>query len=377
LKNIIVGPAYPLRGGIANFNEALCRAFLAQNEESEIYSFTLQYPEFLFPGTTQFETSGAGPTDIKITPILNSIQPFTWAEAAYKIRRQRPDYIILRYWLPFMAPCLGSVARWSRAFNKIKIIAITDNVVPHEKRPGDKLFTQYFVNSCDGFVAMSKSVLKDLEQFDRQKPKVFSPHPVYDIFGEKTERAEALQKLHLNPQHNYILFFGFIRKYKGLDLLLQAMANQNLQQPNLKLIVAGEYYGDSEYYENMIRDLNLNEKVILHTRYIPREAVKYYFSASDMVVQPYKSATQSGVTQIAYHFDKPMLVTDVGGLAEIVPHGKVGYVTSLDPAEIAASIQDFYAQKKAATFMQGVMQEKHRFSWKTMVGTIDELVRKI
>ena len=377
MKNIIVGPAYPLRGGIANFNEALCRAFLQEGETSEIYSFSLQYPEFLFPGTTQYETSGVGPADIKITPILNSVQPFTWAEAALKIRKQKPDYIIVRYWLPFMAPCLGTVARWSKSFKKLKVIAITDNVIPHEKRVGDKMFTQYFVNSCDAFVAMSKSVLKDLEQFDNKKPKVFSPHPVYDIFGEKKERNIALQKLNLDPEFKYILFFGFIRKYKGLDLLLKAMANENLNQPDLKLIVAGEYYGDRTYYINLIDELNLNDKVILHTRYIPRDAVKYYFSAADMVVQPYKSATQSGVTQIAYHFNKPMLVTNVGGLAEMVPHGVAGYVTAPEPAEIAASIQDFYANEKAAEFVQGVMQEKHRFSWKAMVKTINELVQKI
>lgn len=377
MKNIIVGPAYPLRGGIANFNEALCRSFLQEGEASEIYSFTLQYPEFLFPGTTQYENSGTGPSDIKITPILNSVQPFTWADAALKIRKKKPDYIIVRYWLPFMSPCLGTVARWSKTFTKIKIIAITDNVIPHEKRVGDNMLTQYFVNSCDAFVAMSKSVLNDLEQFDKKKPKVFSPHPVYDIFGEKTERNIALQKLNLDPQFNYILFFGFIRKYKGLDLLLKALAHKNLNQPNLKLIVAGEYYGDRTYYEKIIDELKLSDKVILHARYIPRDAVKYYFSAADMVVQPYKSATQSGVTQIAYHFDKPMLVTNVGGLAEMVPHGVAGYVTAPDPGEIAVSIQDFYANEKAAKFVQGIMQEKHRFSWEAMVKTINELVRKI
>ncbi|MGI8892997.1 MAG: glycosyltransferase, partial [Bacteroidia bacterium] len=371
MRNIIVGPAYPLRGGIANFNEALCRAFVQEGDTSEIYSFTLQYPEFLFPGTTQFETSDSGPADIKITPLLNSIQPFSWAEAANKIRHLKPDYIILRYWLPFMAPCLGTVARWATAFNKIKVIAITDNVVPHEKRPGDKMLTQYFVNSCDAFVAMSRSVLYDLEQFDHKKPKVFSPHPVYDIFGDKTDRNTALNKLELDPQFNYILFFGFIRKYKGLDLLLHSLAHEKLHQPNLKLIIAGEYYGDREYYENIIKELKLEDKIILHTRYIPREAVKYYFSACDMVVQPYKTATQSGVTQIAYHFDKPMLVTDVGGLAEMVPHGRVGYVTAAEPAEIAAGIHEFYAGKKEAEFVQGVMQEKHRFSWKAMVRAID------
>ena len=377
MKNIIVGPAYPLRGGIANFNEALCRAFNQAGDESEIFSFTLQYPEFLFPGTTQYESSGSGPDDIKITPLLNSIQPFSWVETAYKIRKENPDYVIVRYWLPFMAPCLGSVARWSRMFGKTKIIAITDNIVPHEKRPGDKLLTQYFVNSCDAFVAMSKSVLNDLEEFDNKKVKVFTPHPVYDIFGEKINRETALQKLNLDPRFNYILFFGFIRKYKGLDLLLKALAHENLQQPDMKLIVAGEYYGDHEYYENIIKELNLEGKVILHTRYIPRDAVKYYFSACDMVVQPYKTATQSGVTQIAYHFDKPMLVTDVGGLAEMVPHGIAGYVTAPDPAQIAAAVQDFYAHKKSAKFVQGVMQEKHRFSWQAMVQAINDLVKKI
>ena len=239
-KVIIVGPAFPLRGGIANFNEALCRSMNAAGIDTEIISFSLQYPGFLFPGKTQYD-KGKGPQDIKIGTKINSINPLNWLAVARQIKKEKPDYVIFRYWLPFMGPCLGTIAKQIKKGTNIKVIAITDNVIPHEKRTGDKAFTGYFLRQCDGFIAMSQSVLKDLSEFISNDKKAFLPHPIYDIFGEKVEKEAAIKHLGLDLKERYILFFGFIRKYKGLDLLLEAMADERIKRAGIKLIVAGEY----------------------------------------------------------------------------------------------------------------------------------------
>lgn len=375
-KVIIVGPAFPLRGGIANFNEAFCRAMNVAGIDTKIISFSLQYPGFLFPGKTQYDT-GKGPQDIIIETKINSINPLNWIKIARQIKQEKPDYVVFRYWLPFMGPCLGTIAKLVKRRTSIKTIAITDNLIPHEKRIGDTIFTKFFVKQCDGFIAMSQSVLDDLNEFIKTDKKIFLPHPIYDIFGEKVEKSVALKHLQLNSNDKHILFFGFIRKYKGLDLLLEAMADPRIRQFGLKLIVAGEYYEDATYYNQIIAKNNLENNIILKTEYIPSEEVRYYFCASDMIVQPYRTATQSGVTQIAYHFEKPMLVTNVGGLPEIVPDNKVGYVTEINSKAIADALVDFYTKSKEQIFTQNTITEKQRFLWSSFVRGVEELYMKI
>ena len=371
-KNIILGPAFPLRGGIANFNNALCKAFVAEGVDSQIYSFSMQYPSFLFPGKTQFE-EGEEPEEFTIKTIINSINPLNWWKVAKEIRKENPDYIIIRYWLPFMGPCLGTIARLVKRGTNIQVMAITDNIIPHEKRIGDNLLTSYFVNSCDGFITLSDSVLDDLSKFTNCSNKKFIPHPIYDIFGEQVDKKFALQHLGLNPTEKYLLFFGFVRKYKGLDILLKALSDKRLK--DVKLIVAGEFYDDSQEYYDLIDDLGIQDQVILKSDFIPSEEVKYYFCAADMVVQTYRTATQSGVTQIGYHFERPMLVTDVGGLAEIIPHEKVGYVTPVEPNFVADAITDFYTNNREEEFTTNTKQEKKRFTWKSLVQAIDKMVK--
>ncbi len=365
-KAIIVGPAFPLRGGIANFNEALCRAMNAEGIETKIISFSLQYPNFLFPGKTQYD-KGKGPSDIRIETKINSINPFNWMKVASQIKAEQPDFVVLRYWLPFMGPCLGTIAKRIKRRSKIKVIAITDNVIPHEKRFGDRPFTKYFIKQCDGFIAMSQSVLTDLKEFTATDKKSFLPHPIYDIFGEKVSKDAALQKLQLNPNDKHLLFFGFIRKYKGLDLLLEAMADERVKALNIKLIVAGEYYEDAAPFNEIIRKNGLEQNIILKTEYIHSDDVRYYFCAADMVTQPYRTATQSGVTQIAYHYERPMLVTNVGGLPEIVPHLKVGYITEISSKSIADAVVDFYSRSREQEFTANTIIEKKRFLWSSFV----------
>lgn len=374
MKNVIVGPAFPFRGGIADFNEQLCRAFNKAGDSSSIATFTKQYPEFLFPGKTQFR-EGEPPEDIKIFRVINSTNPLSWVRSAREIRDEEPDFVIIRYWLPFMAPCLGSIARFVKRNTKIKIIALTDNIIPHEKRIGDEVLTSFFLKGCDGYVTMSHSVQEDLKQFIKEPKVKFIPHPVYDQFGNKISKKDAIQKLQLSPDYHYLLFFGFIRKYKGLELLIRALAQPELRSKKIKLIVAGEFYEDSAPYYELVKQEQLQDSILFFPQFIAAEDVKYYFCAADMVVQPYLSATQSGVTQIAYNFERPMLVTNVGGLPEMVPHNKVGYAVEPKPEAIASAIKDFYDGNKEELFSANAAKEKFRFSWEAMVNGINELVK--
>ena len=361
---IIIGPAFPLRGGIANFNEALCRAFTDSGVDCSIVSFTVQYPAFLFPGKTQLAEGDNVPENIKIVTLVNSVNPFSWIRTASYIRKQKPSLVIIRYWLPFMGPCLGTIARMIKRNNSgIKVTALADNIIPHESRPGDKAFTNYFVKACDAFVVMSQSVLNDLQTFESMKPAVLKYHPVYDIFGAEVSKVDARKNLGLKENEKYVLFFGFIRKYKGLDLLLKAFADKRVKDLNVKLIVAGEFYEDKQPYHDLINELGIGNNVILHDHYIPKVSVKNYFGSADLVAQTYRDATQSGVTQIAYHFNKPMLVTNVGGLPEMVPHNVAGYVTETNAGSIAAAIADFYENRREAAFIAGVKQNAKNFSW--------------
>ena len=340
-KVVIVGPAFPLRGGIANFNEALSREMNRKGYETELVSFSYQYPKFLFPGKTQF-AEGKGPEDLKIFTKINSVNPVNWIKTAKFITRLKPDYVIIRFWLPFMGPALGTIAEKLRK-KGVKVLAITDNVIPHESRFGDGLLTKYFLKRCDGFITLSRSVLEDISQFTDNQNKIMLPHPVYNIFGESVSRSMGIEKLNLDVNSKYILFFGLIRGYKGLDLALKAMQDSRIKELGIKLIVAGEFYDKQEKYSELLEATKAS--VLLYDHYIPQEEVRYYFAAADCVVQPYKTATQSGITQVAYNFNKPMIVTNVGGLPEIVAHEKVGYVTALNETSIADAIVRFYARK--------------------------------
>lgn len=376
MKIVILGSAHPLRGGLASYNERLALEFMNQGHDVDIYTFSLQYPEFLFPGTTQYSTEPA-PKDLKIHVKVNSVNPFNWQKVGKEIAALKPEMLVVKFWLPFMAPSLGRICRLVKANGITKVVAILDNIVPHEKRIGDRMLASYFVNSVDAFVAMSDSVLNELSQFDQTKPRAVSPHPLFDNFGEAVTKKEAYRHLGLALNEEHLLFFGFIRDYKGLDLLLQAMADERVRRLNMKLIVAGEFYTDAKPYVDLIRQLNLQDKLVLKTDFIADSEVRYYFCAADMVVQPYKHATQSGVTQICYHFNRPMLVTNVGGLPEIVPNGKVGYVVEVNPQAIADAIVDFYTNHREHVMRDNIKEEKQKYTWSKMTQTIFSLLEKI
>lgn len=369
---VIIGSAHPLRGGLAAYNERLAREFMNSGDNVSIETFSLQYPSILFPGKTQLADWPA-PRDLVIHISVNSINPLSWLKVGLKIRKQKPDIVIFKFWLPFMGPCFGTIARLIKGNKHSRIISILDNLIPHEHRPSDRILTRYFVKPIDGYVAMSDSVMKDVDAFDPGKPCALCPHPLFDNFGASLSRNEALSKLGLDPSFRYLLFFGFIRDYKGLDLLLNAFADKELEKMPLRLIIAGEFYSDPKPYLELIAKLGLKNRLIMKTDFIPDQDVASYFCASDIIVQPYKSATQSGVTQIAYHFEKPMLVTNIGGLPEIVPHDKVGYVVEPQAMDIANALKDFFRQERYSEFSANAKKEKEKYSWSKMVQTIYDI----
>lgn len=377
MKIIIVGPAHPYRGGIAAFTDRLATEFVAENVDVELYTFTLQYPSFLFPGKTQYSDAPA-PENIKIFRRINSINPFNWIKTAKEIRAKNPDIVIFAYWMSFFAPCYAKMAKIISKNKVLRCIGLVHNMMPHEKSVLDRLFSPRFVRRMDAFVALSKSVLEDISKLDKKsKPKMFSPHPLYDHYGDREDKIMAMNSLYLDNNYAYLLFFGLIREYKGLDLLLKAMADERIDNYPLKLIVAGEFYDKKEPYLQMIDNYGIEDKVIICDKYIPDEEVKNFFNLADMVVQPYKSATQSGVTQVAYHFEKPMLVTDVGGLREIVPDGKVGYVVAPDPVKIADAICDFYDNDRCEFFENNIIEEKKKYEWSKMTDAIRKLYNDV
>jgi glycosyltransferase involved in cell wall biosynthesis len=366
-KIVIMGPAHPLRGGLATFNQRLAEQFNDEGHECSIVSFSLQYPSFLFPGTTQFSSDPA-PAALTIHTLVNSVNPLNWLTVGRKLREWKPDLVVVRYWLPFMGPALGTILRQVKKNKHTRIVCIADNVIPHEKRIGDLAFTKYFIKVPDAFVTMSEKVLEDLRQFTN-KPAQLVQHPLYDNFGEAVSKVEARKFLGIDVADKVLLFFGFIREYKGLDLLLKAMAHEGLKKENIKLLIAGEFYEDEKPYRQLIEEHKLQERVILKTSFIPDGQVKYYLCSGDCVVQPYKHATQSGVTPLAYHFEKPMIVTNVGGLPSLVPNEKVGLVCEPNPDAIAASILRFY-QLGEQYFIPHLRSEKQKYSWSKLTGAI-------
>ncbi|MGC4235585.1 MAG: glycosyltransferase [Niabella sp.] len=369
-KVIIIGPAHPLRGGLATFNHRLAKEFMAMGHECAIVSFSLQYPSFLFPGKTQYSDEPA-PAGIKIDPLINSVHPFNWLKVGKQLKKEKPDIVVVRYWLPLMGPALGTILRQVKKNRHTKVICIADNIIPHEKRPGDVPFTRYFVKTIDGFITMSEKVLNDLRTFS-QKPARLVQHPLYDNFGDILPKDQAREHLGLSQADKIVLFFGFIRKYKGLDLLLNAIADLKSQISNLKLLIAGEFYEDEQSYTDLIKELGIENMLMLKTNFIADSEVRYYLCASDVLVQPYKNATQSGVTPLAYYFEKPMIVTNVGGLPALVPDGKCGLVVEPQPLAIAGAIRRFY-ELGENHFIPHLRSEKEKYSWANIVNAILQL----
>lgn len=370
MKIVILGPAHPYRGGLASIMETMAREYISRGDEVRIYTFSLQYPSLLFPGKSQTVDTPA-PADLHIERVMNTCNPLNWIALGRRLCRERPDMVLMKYWTPFMAPCFGTIARIARSNGHTKVVCQIDNVEPHEHHFVDRPFNRYYLGAVDGFVYMSEQVHGELREYT-SAPALFSPHPMFTNFGEREERDVACRALGLDVDTRYLLFFGLIREYKGLDILLEAW--ERVRRDGLKLIVAGEFYDDKQKYEPLFA--RLGDSVILHDRFIPDEAVKHYFSAADALVLPYRTATQSGVTQIAYNFFLPMIVTNVGGLPEIVPDGRVGFVCEPTVRSVADAIDRLYKDDALAHFAANFPAERKRFSWSAMCDKIIEVYHK-
>lgn len=369
LKIAIVGPAHPYRGGLASIMESMAREFQSRGYKVDILTFTLQYPKLLFPGKSQTVDTPA-PRDLKIRRRVSTVNPLSWISVGRELRNARPDIVLMKYWTPFMAPCFGTIARIARGNGHTKVLCQIDNVEPHESHITDHLFNRYFLGSMDGFIYMSEQVHRELTAYT-SRPTLFSPHPMFENFGARSSREEACKRLGLDPDVHYTMFFGLIRDYKGLDTLLEAW--HDFRREGHKLLIAGEFYASRSKYIDIIERLGLEEDIVLHDYFIPDHNVCHYFSVSDCVVLPYKTATQSGVTQICYNFCTPVIVTDVGGLAEIVPDGRVGYVCPPTKEGVLESLERIYTGDTLRTFADAMVEERKRFSWRAMCDKIEAL----
>ena len=369
MKIVILGPAYPYRGGLASIMHTMAREYQQRGHKVKIYTFSVQYPSILFPGKTQY-VDGPAPADLHIERVMNTVNPLNWISLGLRLKRERPDMVLMKYWTPFMAPCFGTIARIARTNGVTKVVCQIDNVEPHESHIIDKPCNYYYLRGVDGFVYMSEQVHRELKSYT-SAPAIFSPHPMFENFGTAIDRTEACRRIGVDAEQDYTLFFGLIRDYKGLDMLLRAWAKW--MPDDRKLLVAGEFYTSRESYVALIDELGLKDRVVLHDRFIADEDVCCYFSVADSLVLPYRSATQSGVTQIAYNFSLPMLVTNVGGLPEIVPDGVVGLVCEPTVDGILQGLQRIYADGVLLQLKANFAEERKRFSWEAMCDKLLEV----
>lgn len=358
---------YPYRGGIAQFNASLYRA-LEKEHAVKAFTFSRQYPELLFPGKTQMVENDENADPIPSVRVLDSINPLSYIKAAKKIKEFEPDLLIMKYWMTFLSPSLGSAA--GLLSKKTKIITVLDNVIPHEKRFFDNALTKYFLNKNDAFVAMSDAVMNDLYSLKPKAKCIRMPHPLYDHFGEIKDRENACRELNINPRNKNLLFFGFIRDYKGLDLLIEAFNNLD---SSYNLIIAGECYGSFDKYQEQINKSPLKNNIYIFTDYIPDSKVPVFFGAADVCILPYKSATQSGITSIAYHFEVPLIATNTGGLKETIEHGSTGLMVPKPESNlISEAVKNFFSNQIPGNMRKNIQQLKKDLSWEKFA---DEIIK--
>lgn len=372
MKIVIIGTAYPMRGGIAHFNALLYKTLREHGHEVNLISFKRQYPSIFFPGKTQYETGDEG-IHVDSEALLDSIGPGSWVKVARRVRSLNPDLVIFKYWMPFFAPAFAVIAKMVKRARNTKVLFVCDNIIPHERRPGDDFLTRMVLKTVDYYIVMSETVEKDLLQFVPDAKCRRLHHPVYEFFKGDFRKEEARKKLGLGPGP-VVLFFGYIRRYKGLHVLLDAVALLKDKLP-AKLLVAGEFYDDKAKYDQQIEKLGIQDSVILLDRYIPNEEVGLYYAAADVVALPYVSATQSGIVQICYNYNKPVIATDVGGLPEVVSDGETGFVVPAGNARaLADAIKRFYDENREMAFSRRVAEVKKNFSWDRMAEAVEELM---
>lgn len=369
----MIAPLPPYRGGISQFATCAWEALVASGREMQGVSFRRQYPQLLFPGKSQLDPEPS-PTPGPVLRSIDAVNPWSWSRTARQIVAFEPEILFFHYWMPFFAPAFGSILRKVRKSRPVQAITLVHNVIPHERRPLDTRMGNWFLGQNDGFIVLSEEVERDLWELGHRQPVRRIHHPIYDRFGPAPDRAQARAELRIAADTPLILFFGLVRPYKGLEVLLEAVAEVRRKLPELRLIVAGEFYERESHYRDLIARLGIARAVDVRNRFIGDREVATLFAACDVVVQPYLTATQSGVAQVAFHFDRPVIVTDVGGLAEVVQDGVAGLVVPPgNPDALAAAIQRFFQDAMAESLGAGVRARKSEFSWDRLVEAFDAL----
>mgnify|MGYP000886640479 FL=1 len=371
MKIVLVGPFPPFRGGISDLNVALAH-HLSKRHVVHAINFTTQYPKVLFPGKTQFK-KGDHALEVDSIRCLSSINPFSWRKTANKIIDLEPDLVLFSFWLAFFAPAFSGVAKKIKKYLDANIMAICHNIIPHEEHLLDTRLTKRFFCFIDSFIVLSKKVENELLNIVPGAKYKYSPHPVYNIFKNTLSKEQAKAELNIATK-KVLLFFGLIRKYKGLDILINAMEKINNELDDYTLLIVGECYENKAKYTDLIKNAGITDNVQCHYSFVPDNEVGKYFSASDVVVLPYKSASQSGIVQIAYHFDTPVIVSNVGGLPEIVDEGKTGYCVEPSSSAFAKAIKAFYEKDNINELNSNISDYKSQFSWDVIVNAIEELV---
>lgn len=368
---------FPLRGGIAHFNERFALELQRRGHAVRAITFSRQYPKLLFPGKTQEETGGAaGEQAVKAEVRVDSIGPLSWWRTGRSIRKDAPDVLVFKYWISFFAPCFWAIARLAKGNRRTRVVYLVDNFIPHESRVGEGLLRWLAYRAVDGCVVMSESVERDLRAAHPRLAIERSPHPVYDNFGAALGRDEARQRLGLPANATIALFFGYIRPYKGLDQLIDAFAGMAAAHPDLHLVIAGECYEDEQRYKDQVKASPYADRIHYFSDYIPNDAVAAYFSAADVLVLPYRTATQSGIVQIAYHFERPCIVTDVGGLSEVVLDGRTGYVVRPnDRAALVEGVARFMRDRRDMS--AAIREERRKYSWAAFAEALERLVQRL
>lgn len=379
MKIAILSCFYPYRGGISQFNACLLKE-LEKHHTVKAFNFKRQYPDILFPGKTQYVTKDDNAVPVESVALLDTANPFSYAATAKAIREWNPDLLVMRYWMSWFAPSLGYIARHMNS--NCKVVSILDNVIPHEPHFFDRPFTSWFLKPQDGFVVLCNAVRDDLLDISPDARHICTPHPLYSHFGEKLERKEAEKLVGIKKDDGQetrnILFFGLIREYKGLDLLIQAFG---LLDKSYRLIVAGEPYGSFEKYQKLIDECPNRENIVLNTNYIEDNQVNKYFSSADVCVLPYRSATQSGISSVSYHFEVPMITTNVGGLKETIGDRGTGVIIDDgEPQTIANAIVEYFAESNAGKreeMVSNIRLEKERLSWSTFASKLEDFYKTL
>jgi len=376
LRIALVGLTHPFRGGISHYTTLLCRS-LSERHDVRFFALSRQYPGFLFPGKTQVDESDTV-FQVPHEASIDSINPFTWITTAIKIARHKPDLILYSWWNPFFAPAFGTIARLARWFGGARSCFICHNAIPHERSPVDRVLLWYAFSSADAFIAHSRQDADDLKRFRPRATVHRNPHPTYVIFAPENVPSTDQAKRELGlAGKRVLLFFGFVREYKGLRHLLAAMERLGPEE-GYHLVIVGEFYDDPEKYREALQRLDARGQLTLVDRYVRNEDVPTYFLASDLVMVPYVSATQSGVIQIAYGFLKPVVATTVGGIPEVVVHGGTGYlVPPADADAMVSAVRDYFASNRQEAFRQGIARENEKYSWDRMIETVEKAERDL